>query len=118
METKKRKYVEQIQKQYEPEDFSKVDEIRQLDKKVKCPAQVLAYILGSAGTLLLGTGMCLAMQVIGDTLSYGMALGIVIGLMGILMMSITYTIYKVVLRSRKLKYSEQIVALSNEVLNQ
>ena len=46
-----------------------------------------------------------------------MALGIVIGLIGIAMVSGNYFIYEKLLEKGKRKYAEQIKSLSNELLN-
>ncbi len=105
--------VQHIREQYEERQTTKFDELRELDRKVKRPAEIFAYTFGSIGALVLGTGMCLAMKVIGDM----MAFGIVVGLIGIGMVSVTYSLYKAILRSRKKKYSTQIFELSDSLLN-
>ncbi len=106
------KRVEKIRNQYVGEGENKMLELKKLDKKVKQPAKIFAYIFGSVGSLVLGLGMCLAMKVIGDL----MALGIVIGCAGIALVSVNYFIYKAILKSRKSKYADQIIETSNEIL--
>ena len=105
--------VERIRKQYTEKELTKIDELRALDKKVKRPATVFAYIFGIIGSLVLGTGMCLAMEVIGNM----MLLGIAIGLVGIAWVSLTHPIYKAILKARKKKYSEKIFQISDSILN-
>ena len=105
--------VEHIREQYAEKRVTKFDELKALDKKVKRPAEIFAYTFGVVGALVLGTGMCLAMKVIGDM----MALGIVIGVVGIGMVSVTYALYQKILKSRKRKYAAQILAQSDELLN-
>ena len=85
------KLVEKIKSEYSAkgEVQSQLDELKALDKKVKTPANIFAYTYGIIGTLVLGFGMCLAMKVIGDL----MALGIVIGVVGIAMVCTTYPIF-------------------------
>ena len=107
------KAIERIRASYTPKRISKFDELKALDKKVKRPAEVFAYVYGSISSLVLGTGMCLAMKVIGNS----MALGIGIGLLGIALILTTYPIFKVVLKKRKNKYSKQIFELSDSLLN-
>jgi len=92
---------------------SDVDTLCQLDKKVKMPANIFAYVFGCLGALILGTGMSLAMKVIGNI----MAVGIVIGIFGIAMMAVNYPIYKMILKSRKAKYSKEILELSEKIMN-
>ena len=106
------KTVERIRADYTEQAPTKVDELKALDKKVKRPAAIFAYIFGTVGSLVLGTGMCLAMKVIGDM----MIAGIGIGLAGIAMVSLTYPIYKGLLARRRKKYAERIVAMSDEIL--
>lgn len=115
MENNERKIIEKIKKNYEPKSNqqTKLEELKSLDKKVKTPAHIFAYIFGTFGALVLGTGMCLAMKVIGDA----MAVGIAIGVVGIVMVCITYPIFKKMLSARRAKYSNEIIAKSNELLN-
>ncbi len=105
--------VKKIQGQYFPKERTKLDELKALDRKVKLPAEVFAYSFGSVGALVLGTGMCLAMKVIGNM----MALGIVVGLVGIGLVTLNYFLYKKILKSRRKKYAEQITELAGELLN-
>ncbi len=108
------KEIEKIKAAYSPAQVSKLDELKALDRKVKRPAEIFAYTFGVVGSLVLGTGMCFAMKIIGSS----MPLGIVIGLVGIAMVSVNYLAYKKILGARKKKYAQQIVELSNEILNQ
>ena len=107
------KTIEKIRASYTEKEISKFDKLKELDKKVKRPAQIFAYVFGSVSSLVLGTGMCLAMKVIGNA----MALGIVIGVVGIALVSANYFIYKKILSSRKNKYKNQVLELADEVLN-
>lgn len=109
-------YASKILKEYSAKETTKLDELKALDKKVKFPARLFAYIFGSVGALVLGVGMCLAMAIIGST-TFHMILGIAIGLLGITMVSTTYPIYVRVLETRKNKYSNEIITKSNELLN-
>ena len=111
------KTIEKIRASYTEKEITKLDQLKQLDKKVKRPAQIFAYIFGSCSSLVLGTGMSLAMKVIGASLSFAMPLGIGVGILGILLASINYPIYKAILKSRKNKYSNQIFELSDSLLN-
>ena len=114
MNTNEKKYVEKTLKSYEEKKTTKLDELRALDKKAKSGANIFAYVFGSIGALVLGLGMCIAMEVI---LAGNMAVGIVIGLVGIAMVSLNYFIHQKLLASSKRKYAEQIRTLSNEILN-
>ena len=114
------KYVTKVCNSYATPKTTKIDELRKLDKKVKLFPSVFAYIFGTVASLILGTGMCFAMEVIGASLmSYTamMTVGVVIGCVGIILCVANYFIYKKILNMRKRKYGNQIIALGNEILN-
>ncbi|MDE5546877.1 MAG: hypothetical protein K2I88_05380 [Anaeroplasmataceae bacterium] len=114
MKQYERNYVEKLVKQYKEKEPSKLDDLKALDKKVNRPALIFACIFGIIGSLVLGVGMCIAMKVILENLFY---LGVIVGVIGIFMVCINYPIYQKILKGRRAKYSEQIVTLSNELLN-
>ena len=111
------KTIEKIRASYTEKEITKLDELKELDSKVKLPAKIFAYVFGSLSSLVLGTGMSLAMKVIGASLSFAMPLGIGVGLLGILLVSINYPMYKGILKRRKKKYSSRIFELSDSLLN-
>ena len=113
MEKNDKFIAQKLHTEYSEQKSSEVDKLCALDKKVKVPASIFAYTFGIIGALVLGTGMCFAMKVIGNL----MALGIVIGIVGIAMVSINYPLYKMILKSRKAKYSKEILALSEQIMN-
>ena len=94
-------------------ETDKFEQLKALDKKVKLPAYIFSYVYGSITSLILGTGMCFAMGVIGNSL----LLGVGIGIAGILLMLTTYPIFKRILNSRKKKYGKKIFELSDSLLN-
>lgn len=108
-------YAEQLANEYTPKDTSKVVALRKLDAKAKLPATIFAYTFGIVAALVLGVGMCLAMEVIGDGSTLFFVLGIIIGVVGILMCGVNYPIYKVILAKGKKKYAYDIVRLANEI---
>ena len=114
MNTNDKKTVEKIRGEYTPAEKTKLDELRALDRKVKRPAATFAYIFGTVGALVLGTGMCLAMKVIGGT-PILTAAGIVIGIIGFAGVGINYPIYKKMLENGKKKYAFEIVELAKEI---
>lgn len=106
-------YVKKVQEVYAPRETTKLEELKKLDAKVKRPANIFAYTFGTLGALVLGTGMCFAMKVIGDL----MPLGIAIGCVGIAMVTANYFIYKAILKARKKKYGPSVLALTDEILH-
>lgn len=65
----------------------------------------------ATGALILGCGMCMAMEVIGG----GIALGVIIGMAGIAVVSANYPIYSAMLSSRKSKYADEIMSMGREI---
>lgn len=58
--------------------------------------------------------MCLAMNVIGGGTTLMITLGIIIGLIGIVIVSVNYPLYSIFLRKRKEKYSSAILLELNK----
>lgn len=108
-------YAEQLANEYAPKDTSKVVALRKLDAKAKMPATVFTYTLGVISALIFGTGMCLAMNVIGSGNAAMTTLGIIIGIIGMIGVSVNYPIYKKMLASGKQKYAFEIIQLAKEI---
>jgi hypothetical protein len=105
-------YAEQLANEYAPKDTSKVVALRKLDARAKMPANVFAYTFGVVMALVFGTGLCLAMGEIGGGM---IALGIVVGVVGMAGMGINYPIYKKLLARGKQKYAFEIMQLAREI---
>ena len=60
--------VQKIRTQYTEKEHTALDELKELDTKVKRPANVFASIFGSISALIMGAGMSLVMTDIGGTL--------------------------------------------------
>ena len=90
--------VARIRNEYTERTPSKATELVAMDRKVKQPAEITAYTLGTVGSLVLGTGMSLAMKVIAAGLSFAMPLGIGVGLVGLIGVSLNYSLYKNILK--------------------
>ena len=112
--------VEKIRTKYVEKKDSSLDELRKLDRKVKAPAEVFAYIFGSVSALIMGAGMSLVMTDVANMLGLGdmTVPGIAVGVVGMVLAIVNYPIYKGILNSRKKKYSEQVIALSNKILSE
>lgn len=108
-------YAEAIVNEYSAKKTSKVVALKKLDHKVKSPANIFAYTFGIFFALILGVGMCLAMQVIGPQTTLFFILGIIIGIVGIIGVASNYFIYKKILEKRKQKYAFEIIELAKKV---
>ena len=106
--------AEAIAKDYAPKDNSKIIALKKLDNRAKLPATVFTYAFGIVSALVFGTGMCLAMRVIGSGMT-GMVLGIIIGVIGMIGCAVNYPIYKKLLEKGKAKYAYEIVQLAHEI---
>ncbi len=111
--------VQKIRTQYTEKEHTELDELKELDKQVKRPANIFAYTFGSVSTLIMGSGMSLVMTDIGSEIGMGNAMlpGIVIGVIGMSMLIVNYHIYKKILELRRKEYAGQIMKLSDEILN-
>ena len=106
--------AESIAKDYAPKESSKIVALKKLDNKAKLPATIFTYSCGIISALVFGTGMCLAMQVIGNGIT-GMVLGVIIGIIGMIGCGVNYPIYKKILEKEKSKYAYEIVQLAKEI---
>ena len=106
--------AEQIAKDYAPKNSSKLVSLKKLDNRAKLPAIFFTYSCGIISTLIFGTGMCLAMQVIGGS-TVETILGIVIGAVGMIGCAVNYPIYKKILEKGKSKYAYEIMKLAREI---
>lgn len=110
--------VQKIRTQYTEKTHSKLEKLKELDTKVRRPATVFGYIFGSLAAIIMGSGMSLVMTDIGTTLNIAdpMIPGVVIGIVGMFMAIINYPIYKGILGSRRKKYADKIIALSDNIM--
>ena len=111
--------AQKIRTQYMEKTPSELDALRELDAKVKRPANAFAYTFGSISAIVMGAGMSLVMTDIGALigLTSAMVPGIAVGLIGMAMALINYPIYKGILGSRKKKYGAEILKLSDKIMN-
>ena len=111
-------YAQQIANDYAPKQTSKVKALKRLDAQAKTPANIFAYTFGVVSSLILGTGMSLSMGKIGAGTPLMMGVGIAIGCLGIVGVSINYLIYKRLLEKGKNKYATDIIRLANEIVDE
>lgn len=111
-------YAEQLANEYAPKDASKVVALRKLDAKAKMPATIAVYTIGIVAALVMGTGMCLSMKVIGDGSTGMFVIGAVLGILGIAAAGINYPLYKKLIARGKEKYAYEIMELAREISEQ
>ncbi|MBR1867072.1 MAG: dihydropteridine reductase [Clostridia bacterium] len=108
-------YAEKIASEYAPKETRKVVALKKLDNRAKLPANIFAFTFGIIMALLLGVGMCLTMNIIGDGSTAFMVIGVIVGIIGIIGVSVNYPIYKKILNNSMKKYSADILALAKEI---
>ena len=109
-----RKEIDSIRRQYLPQEQteSKMERLRRLDALVKNTAIIFSLVLGVVGTLVLGLGLTMILQ---WNIWF---LGIVLMVIGSVPMVIAYPVYKLALNKGKAKYGDEILRLSEELLNE
>ena len=106
--------VQAIRKKYLPKSESKLEELKRLDEMVQASGMAESLSAGIGGALILGLGMCLAMQVIGSGIVM-MVLGVLIGIAGIVGMLVAYPVYRKIFKRTKEKYAPRILELTAEL---
>ena len=109
--------AESIARDYAPKNNSKIVALKKLDNCAKRPANIFTFTFGIISSLVFGTGMSLAMQVIGSGVG-ALILGTIIGIIGLFGCIINYPIYKKMLEKGKAKYAYEIVELAREIADQ
>ncbi len=110
--------VQKIRTQYTEQEQTELDELKALDRKVRRPANLFAYIFGCLGAIIMGSGMSFVMTDLAAQLGLGdmMVPGVLIGTVGLLMAIINYPIYKTILSSRRKRYADEVLRLSESLL--
>lgn len=104
--------VKKIRKKYMPRETDKMEQLRRLDASATKKGTVIALIIGIAGSLILGVGMCCCM-VWSDSLFVP---GIVIGLAGIVLIVSAYPIYARVTKKQRERIAPEIIRLTDELM--
>jgi len=98
-----------IRKKYLPE--TKLEELRRLDNLVQTSGLTQSLCAGVGGTMLLGLGMCLAMDVMGNA----PWLGVVLGLLGLAGMVAAFPVHRRSFARAREKYGPRILQLADEL---
>ena len=115
-----RQEVEQIRNKYLPQEEDKLDQLRKLHNRATLKAKRWAVILGTIGALILGTGMSLIMTELGTLIHMDagltMAVGVGVGVVGLILVALAYPVYNWVLRKERERIAPQILRLTEELL--
>ena len=109
--------IESIRQKYLPKEESKMEQLRRLHRSASQKAQTWAITLGIIGTLILGTGMSLAMTELGALVGdLAMVIGIGIGVVGLVLVALAYPVYNRILQKERTRIAPEILRLSEELL--
>ena len=109
-----RKEIDSIRRQYAPQEQTetKLERLRRLDSLVKNTAIIWSLVLGVFGCLIFGLGLTMVLE-------WSILLwGIVLMVIGSVPMAIAFPVYNKLLKKGKAKYGDEILRLSEELLNE
>ncbi len=114
------KEIAHIREKYIPQEENKMERLRRLHHSATQKAQAWAIALGTIGALILGTGMSLIMTDLGVVLGllhqYAMAIGVVTGLAGMILVALAYPVYNHVLKKERQRIAPEIIRLTDELM--
>ena len=119
---KEQEEIKAIRKKYAtPEQTEdKMAQLHRLDAAVTQKATSVSLVFGVIGALILGMGMSLAMTDIGKMIGLvgGMAMlmGILIGMVGIVLVSLAYPLYNRIIKKERKKIAPEILRLTDELM--
>ena len=119
---KEQEEIKAIRNKYvaKEETEDKMTQLRRLDNNATQKATVLSLVFGIVGALILGIGMSLAMTEIGKILALSeftsMLIGISIGIVGIVLVSLAYPLYNKILKIEREKIAPEIIRLTDELM--
>lgn len=112
LDERQRREIESIKYQYmdKKHEPSNIDRLKKLDNKVKNTAFIPSLSLGIVGLLVFGLGITCVLE--WDLIT----LGVILGICGAVLMLIAYPVYSFILNKMKLKYKDEILKISDELL--
>ena len=108
---KQQEEIEAIRRKYLPKEEDKMEQLRQMDKRVSRKGTIISIIIGVIGCLLLGIGMCCTMEWAGRWF----VPGIIIGVIGIVMIALAYPLYEKKKKKERKKIAPLILKLADEL---
>ena len=109
-----RKEIHSIQQRYllgNPKN-EKLKRLKALDSKVKNIPNIVAYTMGVVGILVFGTGLTCILE-------WNLILiGIIVMILGAIIVLPVYFVHSFITKRLKTKYREEILKLSEELLNE
>ncbi|MBS5725533.1 MAG: hypothetical protein KHW59_07130 [Clostridiales bacterium] len=110
---KQQEEIRNIRKKYMPEEKKedKIKQLRRLDQSATKKGTVVSILVGVIGCLLLGVGMCCTML----WMEQFFTPGVIIGVIGIVAVTVSYPLYNRITRKEREKIAPQILRLTEEL---
>ena len=108
---KEQEEKKKIREKYVPKEADKMEQLRRLDAGVTQKGTVISLVVGIIGALILGTGMSMCM-----VWTELFVLGIIVGIVGIVMVSAAYPLYSYVTKKEREKIAPEIMRLTEELM--
>ena len=109
-----RREIESIKRQYEAPktEEGKLERLRKLNNYVNGLATAVSLVVGVIGLLIFGLGLAMVLE-------WSLLIwGILVMVVGIPPIAIAYPLYNKILKRNKEKYGQEILQLSEELLNE
>ena len=98
----------------------KMEELRRLDKEASNKAATASLIIGIIGALILGSGMSMIMTDINLFIGLGnneaLITGIIVGVVGIILVSLAYPLFNKILKKEQERIAPKIIELTDELM--
>ena len=112
--------VKNIRRKYLSREENTMERLRRLDQGVTQKATTVALIVGILGALIMGLGMSLAMselrEILGSHRDMAIVIGVVIGSVGSVLVSVAYPLYLHTLKKERQKIAPEILRLTDELM--
>ena len=108
---KEQEEIKKIREKYVPKEADKMEQLRRLDASVTQKGTVISLVVGIVGALILGTGMSMCM-----VWTELFVLGIIVGVIGIGVVSAAYPLYSYVTKKEREKIAPEIIRLTDELM--
>ena len=114
--------IKRIRKKYAEDsartDESSIERLRRLDASVTKKGTTVSLIVGTLGSILMGSGMSLVMTDLGALLPGMLSLfiGIAVGVVGIVGVALAYPIYKAITKKERERIPPEVLRITEELL--
>lgn len=104
--------IKNIRQKYMPREMDKMEQLRKLDQSATQKGMTVSLVVGIIGALFLGIGMCCTM-VWADVWFIP---GIIVGIFGIVMVSLAYPLYNHITQKERERIAPEIIRLTDELM--